>query len=110
MNDGKSNPSDEPISTTMGNKNRCKTCHHKLNGSVTADNCQRRECPQKEDKSFQILTFKDWKDSEFKVIEQLECKVEDYEWPTSTTGYGWYLDPVTKEWKEKDYSNEYYGC
>lgn len=107
-NDIENHPSDDSISPTMSAKVRCTTCHHKLNGKATADNCQRKECPQKPDISYQVLTFKDWEDPKFEVIKDFECKPDDFDWPSSGQGCIW--DPVTKEWKEKDYSNEYYGC
>ena len=97
-NDTKSQSS-IPILTVA--KPRCNQCHRKLTGAFTGKECLQPKCPQQEDKEqYDVLTFKDWKDAPFEVIETLECTPEPYQWPTAgADAMVW--DPFEKKWKAK---------
>lgn len=89
----------------MAAKVRCSQCHRKLNGNFTGRDCVRYNCPEKEKELFETLTFKDWVDPKFTVIEELECenkREDNYEWPMHTPNTEThYWNNLTDEWEEK---------
>lgn len=75
----------------MAGKVRCKVCHRKLKSTFDANSCKRLDCPLEKKEQFQILTFKEWKQPKFKIIEDFECEhtPDEYEWPYANHCVGW---------------------
>ena len=87
----------ESITSKSMMKVRCKVCQRKL--KHTFQRCNRKDCPLIEQTSNQILTFKDWKDTPFDVIEDLQCKTKTYDNWSQPTNRVW--NTLTNQWEDQ---------
>ena len=66
----------------MSGKVKCKVCHKRLH-HINGYECKRLDCPTPKGEQFETLTFKDWKDDSFTVVQDLECTSNTYQWPVN---------------------------
>ena len=85
----------ENITPKLNMKVKCKVCKRKLKNTTR---CYRIDCPLIQEASNQIITFKDWKDPPFKVIEDLKCQTKEYDWPERTSRI---FNTFTNQWEDR---------